>query len=344
MRLGFGKYAELAAGFLLLVVVSPVPLLAQELVQVRAASLSFAGDPTDIFWHRFQATLSERSDTPLRLQLLTRGELGAEENIMPALRRGRVQVASFTSSGMEAAVPEFALFLAPYLFESFDEVDFVVDNYLTAIITELCDDVGIEMLGWYDEGWRNIYSQAPLLEPQDMRNYRMRALQSLASQMFLLVLDADVIPLPFSEVITGLQTGLIHGGEAGNYFYRASSISEQAPHFIRTEHAYSLGIITANKRWFGGLDEQDQRALRASVPPVTFVRQLMRATARRALAELADDPVQVHHLSAPQRDRWRARTLTTHDLLIERVGGRAQELYDLIQQGRRAFAQRDTQP
>ena len=341
MPLIFSKHAVFASGILILIGMVPATLLAEEVTEVRAASLSFAGDPTDIFWHRFQKTLGERSDTTLRLTLLTRGELGAEENILPALRRGRVQVASFTSSGMEGAVPEFGLFLAPYLFESFEEVDFVVDNFLTPMITELCVEVGIEMLGWYDEGWRNIYSQAPVLEPGDLRNYRMRALQSLASQMFLQVLDADVIPLAFSEVLTGLQTGLVNGGEAGNYFYVASSLAEEAPHFTRTQHAYSLGVIAANKRWFDGLDGRDQRALKASVPPVTFVRQLMRATAERTLAALSTRPVQVHHLGAAERSRWRLQTQVTHGMLIERIGGRAQELYDLIQAGRRAFAERE---
>lgn len=311
---------------------------AEEVIQVRAASLSFAGDPTDIYWHRFEARLNARTDTSLRLQLLTRGELGAEENILPALRRGRVQVASFTSSGIEGAVPEFGLFLAPYLFESFDEVDFVVDNYLNELISELCVDAGIELLAWYDEGWRNIYSQAPLLKPEDLRNYRMRALQALASRVFLQSLDADVIPLPFSEVLTGLQTGMIRGGEVGNYFYVASSIAEEAPHFTRTQHAYSLGVVTANKRWFDRLAVQDQQALRASVPPVSFIRQLMRTTAQRTLDELPGTQIQVHDLTATERSRWRMRTINTHQQLIERIGGRAEELYKLIQEGRQAFA------
>ena len=313
---------------------------AQDTVEVRAASLAYAGDPTDIFWHRLRDNLNGHKDTRLRLTLLTRGQLGTEENIMPALRRGRVQLASFTTSGMETAVPEFGVFLAPYLFQSFAEVDFVLDRYLTEFITGLCADAGIEMLAWYDEGWRSLYAQKPLADPDAIRNYRMRAMQSRASQLFLQTMGADVIPLPFTDVIPGLDTGLIHGGETGTYFYAATGITKQAAHYTLTEHAYSLGVITANKSWFEGLTQSDQRAVRDSVPPVSFVRELMRSTARRTLEQLPAQQVRVYSLSGEQRVRWRARSLVTHQVLIDRIGGRAEELYALIQEGRRAFAAR----
>jgi len=75
----------------------------------RAGALSTPGDPYDILWQRFANDIRRESKEQLDAELLVRGEVGGEEALMLAVRRGRIEVAIFTSSGMSAVVPEFAV-------------------------------------------------------------------------------------------------------------------------------------------------------------------------------------------------------------------------------------------
>ncbi|MCB2106430.1 MAG: TRAP transporter substrate-binding protein [Rhodobacteraceae bacterium] len=312
----------------------PGPVFAANAI---AAALSYPGDPTDQYWQIYARDL-RAANAGIDLTLLTRGEIGSEEQILPATRRGRVQLAGFTTSGLEALIPEFALFLAPYLFESFDEVDFVLDNYLAVPMAELCASKGLVMLTWYDEGWRNLFSKTQMNGPGDVRNYRFRALQAKASQEFLGALGADVIPIPFPEVIPGLQTGLIDGGEIGVYMYRVSGVRDVAPYYTLTEHAYSTGIISANKPWFDSLTPAEQEAIRATVPKAPVARRLMRDAAASGIDAVIAGGAHVQRLTPEQRAAWAAAVAPTHRQLIDNIGGDAQRIYDLIVEAKRAFA------
>lgn len=304
-----------------------------------AAALSFPGDPTDKYWRLFAKNLT-RAGSSVSLKLLTRGELGSEEQILPATRRGRVQLAGFTSSGLEALIPEFGLLLAPFLFESFAEADFVLDHYLAEPFAGLCDRQGLVMLTWYDEGWRNLYSRQPLTGPESVKGVRLRALQARASRAFLGALGADVIPMPFPEVVPGLQTKLIDGGEIGAYMYAVSGVATEAPHYTLTRHAYSTGIIAANKDWYGRLNARESAEVRAATPSAAIARQLMREAAEIDLARVRTEGAAVRDLSADERRRWAELVSSTHNELIATIGGDARDLYRRIEEGKRAFARR----
>jgi len=281
-----------------------------------------------------------RAGSAVTLKLLTRGELGSEEQILPATRRGRVQLAGFTSSGLEALIPEFGLLLAPFLFDSFDEVDFVLDRYLAMPFAKLCERQGLVMLTWYDEGWRNLYSKRPLPSPSAAEGLQLRALQARASRAFLAAVGADMIPMPFPEVVPGLQTGLIEGGEIGAYMYAVSGVATEAAHYTLTRHAYSTGIIAANKDWFDRLTDHERADVRSSAPSAEISRQLMREAAEMDLARARGRGAVVRDVADHERRQWADMVSSTHEELISVIGGEARDIYKLIQRGRQAFQAR----
>jgi TRAP-type C4-dicarboxylate transport system substrate-binding protein len=307
--------------------------------EATAAALSFPGDPTDRYWTMFADNLS-RAGAGITLRLLTRGELGSEEQILPATRRGRVQLAGFTSSGLEALIPEFGLLLAPFLFSSFAETDFVLDRYLAEPFSDLCARQGLIMLTWYDEGWRSLYSKNPLPAPAAARGMRLRALQARASRAFLAALGADVIPMPFPEVVPGLQTGLIAGGEIGAYMYAVSGVATEAPHYTLTRHAYSTGIIAANKDWFDRLSDADRAAVRAATPPAMTARRMMREAAENDLDHVRTQGATVRDVDDTERAAWASAVAGTHAALVSDIGGAAARLYALIEKGKRDYNSR----
>jgi len=311
--------------------------VAQESEVVTIGALTFPGDPFDQYWQQFASNLTEKNIPDLNIKMLIRGETGPEEALMRAVRRGRVQMAAFTASGVTAAVPEFDILRAPYLFSSQAEVDYVLDVHMAPLFKALLAKQGLHLIAFSDEGWFNLYGDYVFQVPEDARGIRMRALQSPASQAFLQYIGADMIQLPFSDVFTGLQTGLISGGETGTMIYAVAGLDSEAPALTLTRHAYSVGITAANKRWFDKLSDKHRSALSGSVPSVDFIRTVLRAWVSDDLARLSERGIAVHYQSREQRAAWISASTGSHATLIERIGGKAREFYDAVLRAKQAY-------
>ncbi len=142
-------------------------------------------------WLRFEQRVKEAAYPGLELQLFVNGQIGTEETIMANVRRGRVQYAGTSLHGTSSAVPELSVILAPYLFESYAEVDFVTDHYLTPLFTEMLAERGLTFLQWSEVGWNHVYCREPRLEPEAFRGVKMRASTAIAPQVFGAALHAD---------------------------------------------------------------------------------------------------------------------------------------------------------
>lgn len=298
------------------------------------------GDIGDVIWNNYAKKVSDTSGGKLAVKLLIRGETGGEDGMMTALMRNRIQISSFSEAGMSRAVPEYGLLAAPYLFDTVEEWHFVLDNFLKPFLDDITTAKGLTIANWQDVGWNNIYGKKALLSPVDTKGYRMRALSSNTSVMFLESIGADVIHLQRTELVTSLQTGLVDGGETALVLYARGGEATYAPHFTLTEHSRASGTSVFNKAWLDGLPP-DQRAI---IEGGYGTEDEQRTEAARLYdAEMARLPglgVTVHHLTPEQRARFRDATLANTKKLIDATGGRAQELYDLIQKGRADFARR----
>lgn len=313
----------------------------QEPELVRVGSLSAPGTPWHDEWLRFEARFAQQPDTGLQLNLFISGQLGSEETVLSNLRRGRVQLGGFSLHGLASVVPELSVLLAPYLFESRAEVDFVMDNYLTDIFTELFAAQGITLLRWSEVGWNHIFCRDPVETPADIRGLKIRASSAIGPQEFARRVGADNVPVNYAELITALQTGLLDCGQGGVGLYALSGAAQEAPHLTLTYHIFDTGLVVANRAWLDALAPEQRDALLGSLEPADLGRRTLRAALASLQSEkLGELGVIVHELDAEQDAAWRRAAMGSHAAVVEETGGRAAEVYALIQEGKREFSAR----
>ena len=303
----------------------------------RVGALSSPGDPFDVLWSRFADRVAEESSGRLRANLFVRGEVGGEEALMLAVRRGRIEVSILTSSGLSAVIPEMALLMAPFMFSGLDEADFVFDHYLSDPIQALSAEKGIKVLGLADEGFLSVFSVTPIRTPKDLNGYRMRSRQVASSPLFLEALSADVVPLPFPELIPALQTSLVQGAEAGTMTYASYGLAPIAPFLTLTRHAYSSGIYGASSVWFDNLDDHLQSAVLRATPDVNEVRRMVRARNLSDLEKAASQGVVLYQPSGTEIAAWKEATSAVAGQLVDQIGGNAHIFYDAIMDGKAAY-------
>ena len=270
--------------------------------------------------------------------LLIDGQVGTEESMIATVRRGRAQLSMLSTPGTSAAIPELSFLMAPFLFDSFEQADFVLDNYVTDLVEELFEAKGLHFIQWIDSGWFNVFSLSPVKTPSDIKDKRMRAAGGPAARVFLQEAGADVAQLPFADLVPGLQTGLLSGGATNTPMYRTVALYELAPYITLTRHGINPGAIFANKQWFDGLPPDSQAIVMEGISPTPVVREHVRQEGREALEFSRAHGAIIIDLSAEERQQWIDATSNSQRILIEEIGGRTAELYDRIQAGKSAFA------
>lgn len=315
--------------------------------RVRVTAVTVPGTPWHQMWVDFAAAAQRDYPDAINIELFILSQFGPEEAMIANLRRNRVQMAGLSLQGAAQLVPELNLLLAPYLFESQAELDFILDNYLLEAYSRLLEARNVTIIQWADVGWTHLYASEATLNPESVQGRRMRTSRAAGARVFGRMLDINQIVLPFTDLLPALQTGLVEGGQSGVGMYALAGMANEAPHLILTGHAYDSGLIVANARWWHGLDENTRAKIRASLDPVDKTRVDVRSLIGRIKAGIVANPeVFVHDLEPAQRQAWREASAGGMDWLIEEVGGESEMIRDRIMSGKAAFRERfpDAQP
>jgi TRAP-type C4-dicarboxylate transport system substrate-binding protein len=306
---------------------------------ITIGGTSTPNTPGSAMWLTFKANAEAAAGGTLELKPLIYGQLGSEEQLLSGLRRGRIQFANLSAQATSTLVPELSLLYSPYLFTDEAEADFVYDRYLTEIYRELLAAVGLHLVTWYEIGFHSVYGRERILTPADAAGRRFRVSASLNARLFAEAIGADLIPLGYGEIVPSLQTGLIDAGENSISLYARTGISAEAPYLTLTRHVFGTSVIVADQNWWQGLDENTRRILTETFPSIDRSRAETRAQDEKDLAD-PELGIKWQALTPDERAQWQAATSGVTDQLIDDIGGRAREIYDLIQKARAEYAAR----
>lgn len=310
------------------------------LIKLTVGAFAAPGTPWDKDWQIFRQNLEKQEpDAPtFKVKLLIRGEAGGEPVTMTNIRRNRLQFGGFTIGGASAVIPELSVLLSPYIFDSVEELDFVMDHFMLDLFQPLFAAKGLVLIRWVEVGWLNMYGRKALLAPKDAAGYRLRSQASEASQAMMASLEGDLLQMPFHDLVPALQTGLVEGGETNIVLYSVTGISHEAPHLVLTRHAYDTGMVVASKKWYDRLSPKARQRVFDAFPSSDGARAGVRKMAASLLGMLRAKPdVTVHDISAEQLGLWKAALKDNHKAIIREIGGKADDIYHAMIAGRQVY-------
>ena len=322
---------------LVLLVLSCDSSTESDVIEMTVAGTAIPNTVGEAHFLNFKTAVDAQSQGTLKLKMLVHGQLGSEENLVSGLRRNRVHFANLSAIITSTLVPETALLYAPYLFDNEEEADFVYDNYLTQIFTELLAAKGLQFISWSEIGFHNVYGKEPILLPEHAKGKRYRVSASLSSRYFAEAIGADVIPMGYAEIVQSLQTGLIEAGDNSVALYAKRGIDQEAPHYTLTQHSLGMSIMVARKIWWDQLTPRQQQIITNAWPEAKILRQSLRGEVARDLANAASLGIVVHALSESDRELWKQATQGQTERLALAIGGQATEVLDLISEGKKQF-------
>lgn len=264
MFLTTGAFAWLAGGGL-----GPAPG-GERLVLKLAHSLPPAA-PVHVAMERFAALVAEKSGGTVEVQIFPSGQLGSETETLEQLQRGALALVKTSTAALEGFVPAMAVFGVPYVFRSEDHFWRVLEGPLGEELLAAGESADIHGLCYYDAGGRSFYTvPRGVNAPADLRGLKIRTQQSATSIEMIKTLGGAAAAIPFGELYTALQQGMVDGAENNPPSVYDSRHWEVAKHYALDEHTRVPDMLVFSRPIWRRLSPQVQawitEAARESVP------------------------------------------------------------------------------
>lgn len=267
---------------------------------VRVLKLAHVLDqahPVHVAMEFMAKDLAERSSGRLSIEVFPNGQLGSETESIEQVQRGALAMVKTSAAPLEGFIPEMALFGMPYLFRDEDHYWKVLSGPLGEALLASGASVGLKGLCYYDSGARSFYTrETPILNPADLDGLKIRVVRSKTAMETISSLGAAPTPIPWGELYTGLQQGVVDGAENNAPSLQTSRHYEVTKHYSLDEHTRVPDIIAFSEKIWKSLSPEEKRWVsEAAAASVTFQRKLWKEQTIEAMKMLEKAGVTIHH-------------------------------------------------
>jgi len=239
--------------------------------------------------------VSELSNGAVEVQIFPSGQLGQEPETIEQLQRGSLAMVKTSAAALEQFVPEMAVFGLPYLFRDEDHYWTVLNGPIGKDLLAAGESYNVHGLCYYDSGSRSFYTiKAPIMTPDNLNGLKIRTLPSRMAMDAMDTMGGAPTPLPFGELYTALQQGMVDGAENNPPSFLSSRHYEIAKFYSLDEHTRIPDMLIFSKAIWDGLPLQVQEWVnQAAEESVEFQRNLWREKTEEALAIVEEAGVQI---------------------------------------------------
>jgi TRAP-type C4-dicarboxylate transport system substrate-binding protein len=196
-------------GFLMFLFLVSAVNAASKTIKIKIATLAPEGSS---WMQKFGAVGNEvekKTNNEVRFKIYPGGVLGDEKDMLRKMHIGQIHGAALTSSGLSALFSEMDVFQIPFLFQSYGEVDYVIDK-MDTFFKNGFEKKGYVLLGWTEGGFVRLMSTQPVSTLSELKKLKVWTWED--SPMTKVIFDeaqVSAIPLSVPDVLVGLQTGLV---------------------------------------------------------------------------------------------------------------------------------------
>lgn len=279
--------------------------------------------PKGLAANRFKVLVAQRSGGRIGVQVFPNAQLYGDHDEMQALQLGAVDlVAPSLSKFGRIGLPEFELFDLPFLFDDLSAVRRITLGPLGQRLLGGLQRQGLVGLGFFDNGFKQMSANRPLLEPKDFVNLRMRVQASRVIAAQMRALGARPVTLAFSETRQALATGVVDGTENPVSNFWTQHMHEVQSDLSLTEHGYLGYAVVTNQRFWQHLKTSDRALINQALQEsLAFANQIADAQNDQALHALRQaGTTRIHTLTTGQRQRLRQAVQPVQQQLASRIG------------------------
>ncbi|MDO5641039.1 MAG: TRAP transporter substrate-binding protein [Paracoccus sp. (in: a-proteobacteria)] len=232
-------------------------------ITLRSADNHPDGYPTVEGAKAMAAEVLEKSDGRICIEIYPASQLGEETDTVEQVQFGVIDMVRANFGSYNDIVPIAQVMSLPYLFRSVDHMHTVMDGPIGDEMVDHFAEHGFVPLAYYDAGSRSFYnSKQPITSIDDLKGMKIRVIQNDVFIDMMAALGANATPMPYGEVYSAIQTGVIDGAENNFPSYDTSGHHEVARYYTLDEHLMVPEFIAMSKITWDKLSPEDQTLIR----------------------------------------------------------------------------------
>ena len=207
----------------------------------------------------------EKSGGRLRVEIFPNEQLGNEKECIEALQLGYLAMTKTSSAPMEGFVTEMRVFGIPYLFRDAEHFWKVCNGPIGKQLLLAGESKRLRGLCYYDAGARSFYARKEIGKPSDLAGMKIRVQNSIMSMKMVEAMGGSPTPVPWGELYTALDQGVVDGAENNSPSFRTSRHYEVCRCYSLDEHTRLPDILIISTRVWSHLTPEQQRILQEAV-------------------------------------------------------------------------------
>lgn len=302
-----------------------------EVVKLKFATESAATQTSTSAVLRMADTLKELSGGTMELECFTDGALGGESELIDACSLGTVDITFCAAPSLSGIIPQYLLIDLPFAFETKDDAYTFLDGEVGEYLFDLTDKaLGMTGLAYLENGFRCFSTtNKPIRKPEDLSGLKMRCMSSKVYMEMFSTLGASPTVVPYGELYTALQQGVVDGQEnpLGNIY--SMRFYEVQKYITIDNHVYDPDVLFVSNKTLGKLTDQQKEWLwQAAEQAKQESRDNVGCMTQEEYVQFfRDNGTEVIELTAEEHQAFVDATANVYEKFVDIIGEEAINLY-----------------
>jgi len=197
----------------------------------------------------------------IAVNLFPRIQLGTIASQIEGLQLGTVEAFTAPADFFAGIDPRFGTFSIPMLFKDMVHAEkTLLDAELNKDILALGANRNMQVVSTYTFAFANYFGKQPIRSLDDIKGKKLRVNATPAERAKMRQLGGTAVPMDLSEVIPGLQQGVIDGTQSASAVYVNLKFNDIGKTLTEVNDTMVVSVATASRAWLNKLPA-DLRAM-----------------------------------------------------------------------------------
>ncbi|QOL79558.1 TRAP transporter substrate-binding protein [Pseudooceanicola spongiae] len=311
-----------------------VPGMAADYV-AKIGHLESTQQSRHIFLEKVGELVKERTGGEVEFQIFPQGQLGDQRQMNEGVQLGTLEATVAPAAFLGGFNPLVSILDIPYLIpEDAEKAAELRDGPFGQALLDSFSDKGMVAIDLWPNGKKQFTSNDPIDTLADFKGQKFRVMDSSILIEQFNALGASAIALPFGELYTSLQTGVVDGEENPLDTIKAMKFYEVQKNLVVSDHGAMEDVILFNPTFWSSLPEKDQKIIKDAfaevIPELTAHKAAAVASALETIKEAGTN---VRIADAAERTELRDVMFgPASDAYVKKTGDAGQALLDIYQE------------
>ena len=243
--------------------------------------------PTTMGDKKFAELVGERSKGRIKIEVYPNSQLGEEKAAIEQVQLGAIAFTRVSSSPLGEFNKAMGVFALPYIFDNDEHMWKFLNSADGNKLLDGMQSSRMVGLAYYSSGSRFFYANKALKTIDDIKGLKIRVQQSKINMDMIDALGASATPMPYGQVFSALQTGVIDAAENNYPSYLTSNQFQAAKFAIVDGHQRVPEVLLMSKVAWDKLSDADKKIIKdAAQDSVKTQRELWTVAEKDSEAKL----------------------------------------------------------